>query len=288
MALIDTAPTLHPLTQVEFLQLRELLLKVCGISLNDDHHYLIETRLRDYALELGARTFGELYRFIVTQADQRLPEVIERMTTNETLWFRDQSCWNILEKYIIPHFFECLDNGVSKIRIWSAACSTGQEPYSLAILIDELCAKYGKMGYQDRFSILGTDISGKALASARLAQYDSFVINRGLSEQRKKRYFTCENEKWKLNETLSKRVNFSSFNLIGSYRTFEKYHLILCRNVMVYFSSSFQKEVLQKMNSVLHDDGMLMIGASESLLNYRELFNRCEFENGVYYRPIRS
>ena len=216
-----------------------------------------------------------------------ISRVIDLMTTNETFWFRDTSCWNTLEKHILPDLFARIDNGEKEIRVWSAASATGQEPYSLAILIDQLCRRRGFPPVHDKFKILATDISKSALETARKATYDGFNIRRGLSDKVRDNYFEPFGEYWCVKPEIVKRVEFREFNLLDPLFSLGKFHLILCRNVAIYFSPDFKTNLFKKLNRVMHSDGFLMMGATESMMAHASEFKSVEFKGGVYYNPAK-
>ena len=178
-----------PLTKHEFDKLRDLIVNICGIAIDDGKDYLVETRLSSLAQELNAETFSDLHRIAVSRSEEVLPKIIDLMTTNETFWFRDDSLWNLLEEEIVPKLFALLDSMGGPVRIWSMACSTGQEPYSLSMLIEERAARINKNSAVHDFTILATDISPSALFIAKNGRYDKFAMSRGLSEAQKKKIF---------------------------------------------------------------------------------------------------
>lgn len=277
---------IEPLTVPEFNKIRDLLVSVCGIELKADQDYLVETRLTELASEVGVKNFGELHRAII--ADPKLlPKVVDLMTTNETLWFRDTSCWLTLKEEILPKLFAKLAAGTPQIRVWSAASSTGQEGYSLAILIDEESKRIGKPELAKRFEILGTDISNGAIFLARQARYDSFTVSRGLSEQRRDNYFQFVKNGYQLVDAIRQRVKFEHFNLMENFKPLGRFDLVFCRNVAIYFSKDFKEELFRKIAGTLNPDGIMLLGATESLFGLKTPFENQSFGNGVYYQ-LRS
>lgn len=274
---------IEPLKQHEFEKLCDLLESVCGIVLKQDQEYLIETRLTELANNIGVSNFGEFHRRVVAD-DTLLAKTIDLMTTNETLWFRDSSCWLTLEEIILPSLIQKIQQGQQSIRIWSAACSTGQEPYSLAILLDELLKKQGLSHLIDRFNILGTDISQAANYLAKRACYDPFTINRGMSKERLSEYFEPRNNAWQLSDKIRDRIDFQVFNLMDSFHILGKFDLVLCRNVAIYFSDTFKKELFHKISTVLLPKGYMLLGATESLFGMNADFENLSHGNGLYYR----
>ncbi|MGK5091495.1 protein-glutamate O-methyltransferase CheR [Deltaproteobacteria bacterium TL4] len=275
---------MRPITDQEFQKFRELIISLCGIVISDDRKYFIETRLMELGQELGVQTLDELRRKLKISALSKWPRVIDLITTDETQWFRDDSCWNTLEKKIFPQLFHYLDQGVPEIHIWSAGCSTGQESYSLAILLDELRKKHSRRFYFERFFILATDISVTALSTAQSGVYDTFNMKRGLSPHRKKLYFTQDGNQWKINDAIQKRVTFRQLNLIEHAEHPQDFHLILCRNVAIYFAPNTRQALFSQISEHLPKEGVLILGSTESLLGYSEGFQSQEFENATYYQ----
>lgn len=272
---------IDPITPHEFTKIRDLLVSVCGIDLKPDQDYLVETRLSELATELGVANFGELHRSIVGDPEL-LPRVVDLMTTNETLWFRDDSCWATLKESLIPRLIEKARAG-EQVRIWSAASSTGQEAYSFVMLVTELLSATGEIRLLDRFQIVGTDISRAAVFLAKNGKYDPFTISRGLSKERLARFFDQEETRYSLKEEIKSRVEFKVFNLMDSFMPLGKFDLVFCRNVAIYFSIEFKTELFGKIARQLKPDGTLILGATESLFNLKTPFKDRSFKNGIYY-----
>ena len=276
---------MQAITQKEFKQISQLLHDQCGINLNDDQDYLVETRLSHFAKSLGLKNFGELTERLRTSPGKLLPTVINLMTTNETLWFRDESCWNALEKTILPRLLKTLENNLcDDIRVWIAGCSTGQEAYSLAILIDEISSKINKPFLSRRFHIEAMDISETALDAARAARYNDFEIKRGLSLERRNKYFDYVDSYWILRPNIRLRVQFDSVNLTHNFSGLGRFDLILCRNVTIYFTPQMRHKILSTMVKMLNPQGVLLIGATESISKYKNEFNTVEFEGCIYIK----
>jgi chemotaxis protein methyltransferase CheR len=276
---------MQAITPLEFKQISKLLHDQCGINLQNDQDYLIETRLSDFASSLGLTTFSQLFAKLQVEPERLLPAVINLMTTNETLWFRDYSCWNALENSVLPELFKKLERKANEIKIWIAGCSTGQEAYSLAILIDELCQQRKKPELARRFSIRAMDISQTALETARQARYNNFEVNRGLSVTRRDKYFERESQNgWILRPNIRLRVQFDAINLTRDFSHLGRFDLILCRNVTIYFTPAVRTHILSTMVKMLTPEGVLLIGATESLWGHRENFKTVEFEGCVYVK----
>jgi chemotaxis protein methyltransferase CheR len=273
---------MQTITFSEFKQISQLLHEQCGIYLNDDQDYLVQTRLSNFADSLGLHSFSDLTILLKKYPEKYLPTVINLMTTNETLWFRDESCWNALEKDILPKLFKKLEASQHDIKVWIAGCSTGQEAYSLAILIDELSAKFNKPELARHFYIQAMDISQSALDIARAARYNDFEIKRGLSLSRRNKYFDNKDNSWSLKPNIRLRVHFDTINLTRDFSNLGPFDLILCRNVTIYFTPETRYKILSTMTKMLTKQGALLIGATESVRGQKSEFNLTEFEGCIY------
>ncbi|MCO4781320.1 MAG: protein-glutamate O-methyltransferase CheR [Candidatus Cloacimonetes bacterium] len=275
-----------PLSPTEYTNISTLLEKTCGIHLEPNKDYLLETRLSDLAIQEGCDTFGQLYQKIQSNRVTLLPKVIDLMTTNETYWFRDDRLWNYLRETLVPQLLEDLASGKkSSLRIWSAAASTGQEAYSFNILIHDYLNKIGKQYLLSKISIIGTDVSSTALFLAKTARYNSFSMNRGLTEDQKNKYFTkVKPTTWKLNDELKKQIEFKTFNLMDPFTSFGEFDLILCRNVLIYFSKACKTEIMKKFSKRLHLDGTFILGSSETTLGYSNSFKTQNNNGAIVYK----
>lgn len=275
------------ITPKEFDLIKDYIEKECGIALGGNKAYLIESRLSGILAESGMSSFEELYYKLNSQRDKGMTErVIDAITTNETLWFRDNTPWTILEDVLLPEYIEDIRKGKrSRVRIWSAGCSTGQEPYSTVMSIDRyLRLNNIKDVSLDNFEFMATDISNTVLQIARAGKYDSISIIRGLPPEYRDRYFTKEGRSWILSKDIRDRVQFRQFNLQNSFITLGKYDIVFCRYVIIYFSNQLKREVLQKINGVLNrPNGVLFLGNSEVFTDYGDKFVRKLHQGGVYY-----
>jgi chemotaxis protein methyltransferase CheR len=232
-------------------------------------------------------SFEELYRMLNKQQDAGLAEkIIDAITTNETLWFRDKTPWITLEEVLLPAYINEIRSGQrSKVRIWSAACSSGQEPYSIAMCID----RYLKRSrVQDvtlaHFEILATDISSTVLTLARMGKYDTISMSRGLDQEYRDTYFQQEGRIWKLAEVVKDAVAFRQFNLQNSFIGLGKFDAVFCRYVTIYFSEKFKKTVFSKIANSLTEQGVLFIGNSEIFFDYKENYEMRQYKNGAFFR----
>lgn len=275
------------LTSKEFLLLQKIIEDRCGILLGEEKAYLIESRLSKLLIDYGFSSFEELYFKLYKDNDTALTEkVIDAITTNETLWFRDKSPWEILGKVLLAQFIKEIREGKRfKVRIWSAASSTGQEPYSTAMYIDNYLSQNMITDVTlSHFEIIATDISQTVLQVAKTGKFDSISIMRGLDETYKSKYFINEGRVWTLNEKIRKAVTFQQFNLQNSFLMLGKFDVIFLRYVVIYFSEKLKQEIFTKVFNALNKNGVLFIGSSELYPNHKDSFDMEYFNNSVYYR----
>lgn len=267
----------------EFQEFRDYLQKVAGIDLGPNKQYLVATRLRRVVAEFGCNSLSDLTAYIQrAQNASARQKVIDVMTTNETFWFRDSYPFEYLKKAILPDLYK--DNPNGRFRIWSAACSSGQEPYSLSMITEE-CMRQNYAINDLRVEIVATDLSSAMLVQAKEGVYDRLSITRGLSRERLSEHFTqAPGECWKAKESLKQRISFRSLNLQESYITLGKFDVIFCRNVLIYFSAELKKDILTRMHAALRPGGALFLGSSESLSGASELFDMVHCNPGVMYR----
>ncbi|MGE7097218.1 protein-glutamate O-methyltransferase CheR [Pseudomonas fulva] len=268
---------------LDFEQFRVFLEKACGILLGENKQYLVSSRLNKLMEQQGIKSLGELVQRIQAQPRGGLREqVVDAMTTNETLWFRDTYPFEVLKNKVIPEFIR--NNPGQRLRMWSAACSSGQEPYSISMAIDEFeRSNLGqlKMGAQ----IVATDLSGTMLNNCKTGEYDSLAIARGLSAERLQRYFDPKGPgRWAIKPAIRNRVEFRSFNLLDSYASLGKFDIVFCRNVLIYFSAQVKKDILLRIHSTLKPGGYLFLGASEALNGLPDHYQMVQCSPGIIYQ----
>jgi chemotaxis protein methyltransferase CheR len=259
--------------------------EVSGISLGKNKAYLLEGRLADLLTEYQCSSFTDLLYIVTHGNDPSLgKKIIDRMTTHETYFFRDGTPFQLLQHKILPDLIDkrTATNKSSPIpiRIWSAACSTGQEIYSIAIVLRELLTDID--GYQ--IKLLGTDISDAAIAKASYGKFNRFEIERGLSRQILDKYFVCENDQWKIRDDVRAMVQFAKRNLMQSLDGMGLFDIIFCRNVAVYFSKEDRRNFFNRIARVLSPDGYLIIGSSESLIDIESRFESQEHLKTIFYQ----
>ncbi|MFK0088919.1 protein-glutamate O-methyltransferase CheR [Pseudomonas sp. BJa5] len=268
---------------LDFEQFRVFLEKACGILLGENKQYLVSSRLNKLMEQQGIKSLSELVQRIQGQPRSGLREqVVDAMTTNETLWFRDTYPFEVLKNKVLPEQIKA--NPGQRLRIWSAACSSGQEPYSISMAIDEFeRSNIGqlKMGAQ----IVATDLSGSMLNNCRTGEYDSLAIARGLSQERLQRYFDVKAPgRWAVKAPIRSRVEFRSFNLLDSYASLGKFDIVFCRNVLIYFSAQVKKDILMRIHSTLKPGGYLFLGASEALNGLPDHYQMVQCSPGIIYQ----
>ena len=269
-------------TQQEYEGFCRFLEDACGIVLGDNKHYLVSSRLNRLMGEHQLSSLGEVVERLKRDRGPGFRErIIEAMTTNETFWFRDAFPFDILKNRVIPEFIE--KRGRQPLKIWSAACSSGQEPYTISISIAEYQkANPGKLPGDGQ--IVATDISDRMLEIGRSARYDELSVARGLSAERKASYFTQVGAEWEVKPEIRRRVSFRHLNLLQSYSSLGKFDVIFCRNVLIYFSTESKMDILSRFAQQLNPGGYLFLGASESMANYSDAFEMVRCHPGVVYQ----
>jgi chemotaxis protein methyltransferase CheR len=263
---------------------RLFLEKACGIVLGDNKQYLVTSRLANLLVEYQVNDLRDLIQRMQQPSQRGLREaVIDAMTTNETLWFRDIHPFNILQTILLP---ELQGGATSPLRVWSAACSSGQEPYSISIAVEEY--RSANMGVlRQPVEIVATDLSRSMLEMCKAAEYDQFSLSRGLSNERLKRYFDpLGNERWRVKKEIVQRVRFQSLNLLDTYITLGKFDIVFCRNVLIYFSGERKTDILRRIHASLKPGGYLMLGASEGLIDANQLYQMVQCNPGIVYKAI--
>ncbi|MBN2342515.1 MAG: protein-glutamate O-methyltransferase CheR [Deltaproteobacteria bacterium] len=269
-------------TQKELLLIRDFVESNCGIVLDDSKSYLVESRLGPILPEIGASNYLELIVSATKDRSDKLKhKIIDCITTNETYFFRDQKPFELLAHKLIPDVLEKqLNQTKIKLRIWSAAASTGQEVYSVAMVIKELL---GKVTDHD-IRILGTDISKNALEIASRGLYGKIELSRGLTGARLKKHFTAKEPLWQVNDDLRAVAQFKPTNLLTGATLIPIQDIILCRNVAFYFSKENKQRLFQNLAKKLETGGILVIGSTENLVGMDLPFERKDFHGNIYYQ----
>ncbi|MFL0809617.1 MAG: protein-glutamate O-methyltransferase CheR [Agarilytica sp.] len=267
----------------EFQEFRDFLQDVAGIDLGHNKQYLVATRLRRVLMEYDCETLAQLTSLIKSPSSSRAKQkVVDVMTTNETFWFRDSYPFEYLKAKILPDLAQ--EKRIGRYRIWSAACSSGQEPFSISMMIEE-AAKENLQTKNLNLEIIATDLSSAILDKAKSGEYDRLSITRGLSQKRMDTYFEkLSDDNWRAIPELGKRITFRSLNLLDSYASLGKFDVIFCRNVLIYFSPELKKDILTRMHAALKPGGSLFLGSSESLGGASSLFDMVHCNPGVMYQ----
>lgn len=276
VALSDTA-----IAAEEYREFCGFLERASGIVLGDNKQYLVTSRLSRLMTESGFARFGDLLAALRSSGAQALGNrIVEAMTTNETSWFRDEHPFRALRELIFPELYK---SRRGRLRIWSAACASGQEPYSIAIVQQEYRrSNPGCLGVDT--DILGTDISVTMLDLARAGYYDQFAIGRGLPDEYKQRYFRPRDTGLELIPELRDSVQFKPLNLLQSYAHLGRFDVIFCRNVLIYFALEHKSAILSRMAASLTPGGYLVLGGTESLTGASDVLERVRHGGGVVYR----
>ncbi len=277
-------------TESEFKLIRDLIQKRCGILLGDEKQYLIENRLAGLAQESGCASFGDFYLQMkgCSPSAKLWSAVVDAMTTNETSWLRDLHPFRILKECLLPRFREEIMAGQrDSIRIWSAACSTGQEPYSIAMTaLDYYQTNGGREACHEQVRVLATEISSAALSTAKAGIYDNGSILRGLPSENLGRYFKNKDDFWVVDESPRQMVTFRQINLQEPITNLGQFDIVFLRNVIIYFSDAFKEELLNRIARLLSPGGYLFLGTGETVLGYTSAFDPIEHNGAIYYQVV--
>lgn len=274
------------LTQQEFDLWAKYIYHLTGIALSQEKAYLIESRLHGLLQEYACPSFSHLYSRVCQETSRSLQNaIIDRITTQETFFFRNEAPFDVFKYKILPDLIDSREKTPSKtepipIRIWSAGCSTGQEVYSIAISLHEMLGS----SQEYKLRILGTDISDAVLARASAGVYTSFEIERGFNESRLAAYVHQEKNKWRICDQIRSMVSFKRHNLFHPFSHLGVFDIIFCRNVAIYFSRQDKKQFFSRLAKVLAADGYLILGSSESLTGIAPQFTPRRYLRAVYYQ----
>lgn len=270
-----------PNSQLKFFA--DYIEKELGIIYNEPVYYQLDQRLEKVAKYLGLKDAMSLYAHAVEKGitGDFKAYLLDVSTNNETSFFRDPNIYNALENHILPNLKKDYPQSFN-YRIWSAASSFGQEPYSVAMLAHEIRQKDPSF---PRIEIMATDISDQALTRCRSAKYSQLEVQRGLQAARLVKYFTKSNESdWQLKPEIASIVDFSKKNLLDSFATMGKFHIILCRYVLIYQDTEKKKDILNRLIQCLHPKGYLIMGGSESPFGLSQDIEQVSFNNAIFYR----
>lgn len=269
------------MTPDEFEYIAQLLKKRSGLALSNDKMYLLESRLTPIARQCKCADLSAFVRHLRVSSDEKLiAEVVDAMTTNESMFFRDQKPFDQLRQFILPQYKAAHASG-GRMRIWSAACSNGQEPYSVSMTLLEEAPKMPGVSYE----ILATDISPRVLEKAQSGIYSQFEIQRGLPITMMLKYFKqLPDNTWQANDMLRSMVQFRPANLLQPFLGMGVFDLILCRNVLIYFDEPTKKDILERMSQLLAPGGILMLGSTESVVTVTNKFKQVDEQRGLHVK----
>ena len=272
------------MTPPDYEYLRKLLKERSGLDLSSDKQYLVESRLVPLAHRYGHSGISELVARMKGGGEALIADVVEAMTTNETFFFRDKIPFDHLRETVLPALLQSRAARRS-IRIWSAASSTGQEPYSIAMVLKEQAQLLA--GW--RVEIVATDLSLEVLEKSKSGIYSQFEVQRGLPIQLLVKYFTQTGELWQINSDVRGMVQHRQLNLLQNFSHLGKFDMIFCRNVLIYFDQETKIDIFERLNQVLEADGMLLLGAAESVVGITDAFRPCPDRRGLYQpNPARA
>ncbi|CAA7618031.1 MULTISPECIES: CheR family methyltransferase [Magnetospirillum] len=255
----------------------KLLKDRSGLVITRDKAYLLESRLTPVARKRGLKGLDDLLASLRTSGEDLLREVTEAMTTNESFFFRDIKPFDQFKALVLPQLLASRATKKS-FRVWSAASSSGQEAYSLAMILKEEAPKMP--GW--KIEIVGTDISTEMLEKAKAGLYSQFEVQRGLPIQYLVKYFKKTNEMWQIDSSIRAMVQFREYNLLHDLKTLGQFDVVFCRNVLIYFDQPTKTRVLENISRVMPDDGLLYLGGAETVLGISDKFKPVPEQRGIY------
>jgi chemotaxis protein methyltransferase CheR len=266
------------MTVTDFEFICQILRERSGLVLTNDKAYLLESRLLPVARKWKLATFDDLVRIIRSKMDEAvIRDVVEAMTTNESFFFRDTKPFDQFKALVLPALLK--SRAASRtIRIWSAACSSGQEPYSLAMILSEMAAQMS--GW--KIEIVGTDLSSEILNRAKEGMYSQFEVQRGLPITMLVKYFAQIGDRWQINAKIRGMVQYKEFNLLQDPMALGRFDVVFCRNVLIYFDQPTKTRVLNSVSKLMPEDGFLFLGGAETVLGITDKFQMVPGQRGVY------
>ncbi len=269
-----------PISDVDFQYIRQLVRTRTSVSLTDDKAYLVESRLTSLAQQVGLNSVSQLIQKLRIQPfDDLHLQVIESMMTTETWFFRDAYPFEAVREQILPELIK-KRQGQRSLNIWCAASSSGQEPYSIAILLKEHFPQLASW----TISLIASDISHKMLEKARQGNYSQHEMSRGLSPDLREKYFQPQGKEWQLTTEIRQMIAFRQFNLIDSWSSMPLMDIIFLRNVLIYFDVEMKQSILAKVKQLLKPDGYLFLGGGETTINLDRAFKTVRFNKAIYYQ----
>src|SRR3989339_1335487 len=267
------------ITVKALMELAVIVHKHCGIVLKKNKAYLIENRLQPLIEEYSLSSFEELIAK-AKDSSQLTSHIVDRMTTNETSFFRDKKPYELLKEKLLPDWQANFGKKRGRLNIWSSACSTGQEVYSIAITLMEY---FKGDSFNHNIKIKASDISDSAIVKASSGRYSNYEVSRGLDAVQLNKYFTREDSCWKIKDELRSMAYFEKMNLLQPKLEYGRFDIIFCRNVAIYFSRPDRRRLFESLSSCLNNNGVLIIGATESLFDINEQLKRVDYNGTAYY-----
>jgi len=282
------------LSQKEFDLLSQYIYSLCGIVIREDKSYLIRQRLEPLVVGFACESFSDFHK---KQPRVHTPEmdkqIIDAITTNETYFFRDEHPFVALKEHVLPNLGELIRQRKArqmsrkgpKVSLWSAGSSTGQEPYSLAMLIHEYALANGHLNIsKEDFGLLATDISSAALSRAMAGEYTEMEMKRGLPPDRAEKYFIRNERRWVINSSIRVMVDFRQINLVKPLPALGGFDVILCRNVLIYFDDATKAGMVDRLYEMVSEGGFLILGATENLYGMTHGFESLHHGKTLMYR----
>jgi chemotaxis protein methyltransferase CheR len=265
-------------TPSDYDYLRKLLKERSGLMLSADKQYLVESRLLPIARRIGVPHLADLVvKLKAPGSEPLIVDVVEAMTTNESFFYRDKVPFDQFREVIVPSLIKARASQ-RRIRIWCAAASTGQEPYSLAMILKEMAVPLA--GW--RTEIIATDLSNEVLEKARAGLYSQFEVQRGLPIQMLMKHFTQSGETWQISPEIKAMVQYRPLNLLADFSNLGKFDVVFCRNVLIYFDQATKIGVFERLARVTETDGYLVLGAAETVVGLTEVFKPLADRRGLY------
>jgi chemotaxis protein methyltransferase CheR len=285
------------MTQEDYKSITRYVFDICGIVLGDDKQYLVEQRLSPVLPDLGCTSFSDLasklniggINFLIRE------KILNAMTTNETSFFRDEHPYVAFKEKIMPDMIERVKarrertwtRRGAQVSMWSVAASTGQEPYSMAMIIaDTVNMKGMGLVFMEDFGILGTDISSKVLSKAMEGKYGPLEVARGLTQDMRNRHFVKDGEFYVINDKIRKIVDFKAFNIQDPFTQIGSFDVIFCRNILIYFSDDAKRKILSQFYQILAPGGYLLLGSAENMYNLNNDFTTERYGATTIYRKL--
>jgi len=257
----------------------DLLKQKSGLLLTTDKSYLLESRLTPVARKWNLKGLEDLALKVRNNDAGVINDIVEGMTTNESTFFRDTKPFDQFKTVLLPQYMKTRSTQ-KKVRIWCAACSSGQEPYSLAMILDEM--KSTLAGW--KFDIIATDLSREMIEKAKEGIYTQFEVQRGLPITHLVKYFEQKGDRWQIKPEIRQMVQYNTFNLLSDYGSLGNFDIVFCRNVLIYFDADLKKTILSKVFKVMPPDGTLYLGGAETVIGVTADFKPVEGHRGMYVK----